>query len=127
MLKHADRLLTVRQDLAEVIREVSLSFPLAVLCGRRDQAAQDQAFVTGHSKVRWPNSEHNTNPSNAVDVAPHPIDFKDRDRFILLAGFVLATGLRHGLSIRWGGDWNGNLVVKDERFQDLGHFEIRRS
>ena len=31
-----------------------------------------------------------TNPSRAVDVVPYPIDWDDRERFHLFAGFVIA-------------------------------------
>ncbi len=27
-------------------------------------------------------------------------------------------------SIRWGGDWNMNTMIKDESFRDTGHFEL---
>ncbi len=29
-----------------------------------------------------------------------------------------------GVALRWGGDWNSNWIVRDERFQDLGHMEL---
>jgi len=28
------------------------------------------------------------------------------------------------ISIRWGGDWNMDTYVKDQRFNDLPHFEL---
>jgi peptidoglycan L-alanyl-D-glutamate endopeptidase CwlK len=29
-----------------------------------------------------------------------------------------------GIKIRWGGDWNGDLQFRDEKFKDLPHFEL---
>jgi hypothetical protein len=29
-----------------------------------------------------------------------------------------------GIELRWGGDWSMDFEVKDNRFDDLVHFEI---
>jgi peptidoglycan L-alanyl-D-glutamate endopeptidase CwlK len=63
---------------------------VTVLCGYRGQADQEAAFASGASKVHYPNSRHNVKPSAAVDLAPYPIDWKDRERFLVLRGYVLA-------------------------------------
>ena len=76
------------------------------------------------SKVRWPNGKHNTVPSMAVDVTPYPVVWDDRERQTLFAGFVLATAKVMGLGLRWGGDWSMDFQVKDNRFDDLVHFEL---
>ncbi len=31
------------------------------------------------------------------------------------------------VTIRWGGDWNGNGKSEDERFYDSPHFELHRA
>ena len=30
-----------------------------------------------------------------------------------------------GITLRWGGDWDMDTQVKDNKFDDLVHFEIR--
>ena len=35
----------------------------------------------GRSKLSWLESKHNCEPSRAVDIAPYPIDWDDRERF----------------------------------------------
>ena len=30
-----------------------------------------------------------------------------------------------GINLRWGGDWNQNWEVNDNKFDDFPHFEIK--
>ena len=73
----------------------------------------------------FPKGRHNALPSKAVDVAPYPIDWEDREGFILFAGYVLGVASQLGLNIRWGGDWDGDFDLSDNEFDDLVHFEMR--
>ena len=43
----------------------------------------------------------------------------------LFAGFVMGIATGMGIDIRWGGDWNQNDQVKDNKFDDLPHFEVK--
>ena len=81
-------------------------------------------FETGQSKVVWPNGKHNSTPSQAADVAPYPIDWNDKERFILFGGYVLGIAAQLEIAIRWGGDWNGDKYTKDTAFFDAPHFEL---
>jgi peptidoglycan L-alanyl-D-glutamate endopeptidase CwlK len=45
-------------------------------------------------------------------------------RFYVLAGYVLGIAQAQSVALRWGGDWNGNWDYRDQRFHDLGHFEL---
>ena len=58
-------------------------------------------------------------------MAPYPIDWDDRERFHLFAGFVIGIAKSMGITLRWGGDWNMNFEVDDNQFDDFPHFEIR--
>jgi hypothetical protein len=119
-----DRLATCDARLQRVFHAAVLVADCTIITGHRGQAEQDEAFRTGKSKVKWPEGKHNSLPAKAVDAAPYPIDWNDRERATLFAGFVL--GLAHGMGIRlrWGGDWNGNWEVADNGFDDLWHFEL---
>jgi hypothetical protein len=46
---------------------------LTVLWGYRGEAAQNEAFKRGTSKLQYPQSKHNKVPALAVDIAPYPI------------------------------------------------------
>jgi peptidoglycan LD-endopeptidase CwlK len=110
--------------LQELVKAVATKFDITVICGARSKEDQDKAFREGRSKAQYPNSPHNKLPSNAVDIAPYPIDWNDVRRFYYLGGFVVSEAKRLGIKIRWGGDWNGNFDIKDQNFHDLPHFEL---
>ena len=120
-----DRLATCDDRLQEVFEEVIKHWDCTILQGERTKEEQDEFFRTGRSKVRWPNSKHNSSPSKAVDVAPYPIDWNDTRRFDYFAGFVKGIALSKGVTLRWGGDWDSDGDVRDQNFNDLPHFEIK--
>ena len=64
------RLAGAHEDLQVLFKEVVKYFDCTVLCGFRDEAAQNKAFEDGFSTVKYPNSKHNQVPSKAVDVVP---------------------------------------------------------
>jgi len=97
---------------------------ISILCGHREETAQNQMYKEGLTRARWPKSAHNKKPSLAVDVAPIPVNWKDREKFIYLAGIVMGLAETMGLNIRWGGDWDGDGNFKDQSFNDLAHFEL---
>lgn len=117
-------LATCHPLLQQVMEEAIRHIDFTVLEGHRGKEAQNKAFDDGFSKVRWPNGKHNKTPSLAVDIAPYPIVWNDTERFVYFAGFIMAIAAMKGIPLRWGGDWNRNTQVKDEKFRDWGHFEL---
>jgi peptidoglycan L-alanyl-D-glutamate endopeptidase CwlK len=122
--KSLARLKTCHVDLQRLFNAVVEHFDCTVLCGHRGRAEQNDSYRRGRSRLKYPHSRHNKKPSLAVDVAPYPLDWEDRERFCLFAGYVLGVADSMGISIRWGGDWNKNMLVGDNRFDDLPHFEL---
>lgn len=120
----AARLATCDERLQALFNEVVKTFDCTIIEGHRGEAAQRLAFVTGRSKLDWPNGNHNAKPSKAVDVAPYPVDWNDSRRFYYFAGVVQGIATKMGLKVRWGGDWDQDTQVKDNTFNDLVHFEI---
>lgn len=118
------RLDTCDPRLQQIFNAVVRHFDCTILTGHRDEAAQNQAVAEGKSQLRWPDGKHNRAPSVAVDVAPYPIDWEDRERFTYFAGFVKGIALGMGFELRWGGDWDSDWQVRDNSFDDLVHFEI---
>lgn len=120
-----EKLATCDDRLQKVFNEVIKHVDCSVLEGHRSKERQNKLYEEGKTKVRYPKGRHNASPSNAVDVVPYPIDWNDRERFHLFAGFVLGVANRMGYTLRWGGDWNMNFQVNDNNFDDFPHFEIR--
>ena len=112
------------ERLQKIFNKVIQHVDCSVLEGHRGEERQNKLQEEGKSKVRYPDGRHNASPSNAVDVAPYPIDWDDRERFHLFAGFVLGVANGMGITLRWGGDWNMNFEVDDNKFDDFPHFEI---
>lgn len=110
--------------LQNLFTEVVRDFDCTILAGHRGKALQNRLFEDGKTKLKYPDSKHNKYPSMAIDVAPWPIDWEDRERFTYFGGFVLGSASRLGIKIRWGGDWDMDTQVKDNVFDDLVHFEI---
>jgi len=125
-----ERLLSCHRDLQVLFDYVITHYDCSVICGHREEDAQNKAFKEGNSTLTFPKSKHNSIPSIAVDVAPYPIDWDDLKRFYSFGGFV--TGVAQSFfdsgvmdyRIRWGGDWDGDFDFKDQRFNDLPHFEL---
>ena len=121
------RLMGCHPDLQRLFEEVCKTHDCTILEGHRDKKRQDDAFRSGLSKLRFPQSKHNRYPSHAVDVIPYPIDFSDVKRIYAFGWFVLETAKKMGIKIRWGGDWDGDGDIKDQKFNDLVHFELIQS
>ena len=120
-----ERLATCDKRLQDIFNEVIKKVDCSVLEGHRSEERQNKLLKEGKTKVAYPKGRHNASPSLAVDVVPYPIDWKDRERFHLFAGFVLGVARRMGYTLRWGGDWNMNFEVDDNQFDDFPHFEIK--
>lgn len=127
------RLNTCDEDIQRVVQAVAEYYPLTVIVGYRGKEDQTKAFVERKSKLQWPHSKHNTTPSKAVDIAPLKwdakkqttyIDWKDTAGFANLAGYILNEARHQGVRLRWGGDWDQDMDLTDETFQDLVHFEL---
>ncbi len=111
------RLSTCHKDLQLLVQAVADDFMLMVVCGHRDEKAQNAAFAAKTSKLKWPNSRHNSDPSEAVDLAPLPLKWNDTRAFKALAINVKAAADKLGIEIEWGGDW---------AMGDLDHFQLRQ-
>lgn len=109
-----ERLSTVNPTLQAVILKSfeTMPFDITVLEGIRSKERQAELFKSGASKTM--NSKHLT--GNAIDIAPFPIDWNDKERFNEMAKNVYAAAKELGVKVRWGGDFKG--------FYDGPHIEL---
>ncbi len=112
------RLATCHADLQLVVDAAAEDFALYVICGHRDEKAQNAAFAAKTSKLQWPHSRHNSTPSEAVDLAPLPLKWNDKKAFRAMAQVVKAAANKLGVEIEWGGDW--------ATLSDLCHFQLKQ-
>ena len=119
-----EKLNTCDQKIQDIFNEIIKHVDCTILTGHRGEEEQNEMFRMGKSQVKYPKGKHNSDPSRAVDVAPYPIDWKDRERATLFAGYVIGIARMQGVTLRWGGDWDRDWQVKDNNFDDLWHFEL---
>lgn len=122
-----DRLSTCHPQLQFLFLEVIKYRDCTVLVGFRNEEDQNRAFEEGKSQKRWPNGEHNKQPSEAIDVSVYPVDWRNAERNYLFAGQVLGISQRMKIPIRLGADWDGDGNPRNQSLHDLVHFELGRA
>jgi peptidoglycan L-alanyl-D-glutamate endopeptidase CwlK len=113
-----ERLHTLDPRLQDVLNEAIEEYDFSVLHGYRGMESQNNLYNMGFSKLRFPNSKHNSYPSRAVDIIPYPGGYNNPNAFFdRMATYVLAAASRQGVRLVWGGHW--------ENFPDYAHFELK--
>ena len=115
------RLKGVKPELVNVLNELVKIMDVTIIEGLRTEERQKQLVASGASKTKF--SKHLE--GKAVDLAPYPIDWKDRDRFHYMGGMIRGIAKQLNVNVRWGGDWDSDGETKDNGFDDLVHVELR--
>tara|TARA_B100001758_G_C18386212_1_gene600263 strand:+ start:115 stop:495 length:381 start_codon:yes stop_codon:yes gene_type:complete len=115
------RLKGVKPELVNVLNELVKIMDVTIIEGLRTEKRQKQLVASGASKTKF--SKHLE--GKAVDLAPYPIDWKDRDRFHYMGGMIRGIAKQLNVNVRWGGDWDSDGETKDNGFDDLVHVELR--
>jgi peptidoglycan L-alanyl-D-glutamate endopeptidase CwlK len=130
-----DKINTCHRDIQIVCHEVIKGFDFTVIEGARSTETQQEYYRQGRShldgiKKKSKHQIDQDNPlSNAIDIAPYPIDWNDKERFYYFAGYVkgvidrLFQEGKIKSKFRWGGDWNGDNDLNNQTFFDLPHWE----
>ena len=139
-----------KKPLQDVLLEHSKHFNSSVVCGHRPKIDQMKAFYAKVSKLQWPDSKHNSTPSNAFDIYPWHDKYKSltednevinrivaisgcsrqaalnfiRTQYYMQAQSIMISARIVGVELRWGGDWDSDLDFLDQTFNDLAHFEL---
>ena len=119
-------------DLQRLFNEVIKYYDCTVICGHRGEAEQNEAYYSGRSKLKFPQSKHNKFPSLAVDVVPYfskapHIRWDDKEKFYEFAGFVQGIAVMLNIDIVWGGNWDMDDELHDQSFFDLPHYQLRNN
>lgn len=108
-------------DLIKLINRVDEIYPVHVICGHRNEADQNKAFEEKKSKLKFPDSKHNSKPSKAVDVVPDPdrnpktISWVDLTQYEIMCLAIEAAADELEIKIRLGRDFS---------FKDFPHVEL---
>lgn len=113
--KSLERLSECHEDLQRIANELIKEMDVTVLCGYRGKEEQEQAFINGNSKLRFPHSKHNRKPSLAVDIVPYPIDWKDMKRFLDMCAAIERIADELKIKI---------ILGRDFTFRDWPHIEL---
>ena len=115
------RLRGVDTRLVNVLNELIKIMDVTIIEGLRSKQRQEILLKEGKTKTKF--SKHIE--GNAVDLAPYPIDWEDRDRFHYMGGMIRGIAKQLNINVRWGGDWDSDGETRDNRFDDLVHVEIK--
>ena len=147
--KSLAKLETCHLDLQTVFKWVIKYFDNTIIFGERSPAIQFELYKKGRELVNgvWvikdiskvvtykdgyeKLSKHNIEPlSEAIDVAPYPIEWNNKKRFIRFGSYVEGVAdlmfdkkiIDH--RIIWGADWDKDTFMNDHNFVDLPHFQV---
>ena len=116
-----ERLKGVKPELVNVLNELIKVMDVTIIEGLRTEARQEQLVAEGASITKY--SKHLS--GRAVDLAPYPIAWEDRERFHYMGGMLRGIAKQMNVEIRWGGDWDGDGEIRDNSFDDLVHVELK--
>jgi peptidoglycan L-alanyl-D-glutamate endopeptidase CwlK len=126
---------TVDPDLRKLFNNVVLGFDCTPTCGLRTEEEQAALYAIGRTTnigqrtvttLDGVNKKSKHQSGLALDICPYPIKWDDINRFYFFAGYVKRTAEDLGIKVRWGGDWDGDTEVSDQKFMDLPHWELIR-
>jgi len=116
-----ERLKGVDVRLVNVLNELIKMMDVTIIEGLRSAERQKELLAKGATKVKY--SKHME--GKAVDLAPYPIDWENRDGFYYMGGMIRGIAKQMGINIRFGGDWDSDGDTKDNSFDDLVHVELK--
>ena len=122
-----------------------LNIDHSVLEGHRDEETQNRYYEQRPqiTSLKWPYSAHNPYPSKAVDVVPYvrvsglkggihwhcpnivirENYYREMVRFATI--FQMIGLLLFQTETTWGGDWNNDYSLMDNRFIDYPHIQLK--
>lgn len=130
--KSLDKLAMCTPNIVKFTLALHKRIPVRVVDALRNPEIQKKLVSIGASRTM--NSRHLPNKdgqSEAVDLYPLvngkvPVNYKSKEYEALcyrMGEIAVEVAKELGIKIVWGGDWNGNGIYTDQKFNDLVHFE----
>lgn len=141
-----ERLAQAHPDLQRLFRAVITVIDCTIIETHR--SAERQVLLLRANKTETLNSYHLPLPSLAVDAVPYPVEWPDQlekkmregdrtitpkrvlqswGRLYLFAGVVYTKAHELGIEVEWGGAWRTHMDPRGNGFQDLAHWQLKRS
>lgn len=144
------KLNTCDKDIRLICDKTIIMIDFSIITGHRTKEEQNGLFPK-YTKLKWPKGKHNKFPSMAVDIAPYikpyGVIFGGREQifrmmeirgvskaaaeafvvksYARMMGYIEAIAFTAGIKIRVGIDWDGDFDMLDQKFHDLGHWELK--
>ncbi len=126
-IQSLENLAGVHPDIVDILHEAIKYYDFSVLEGVRDFERQKQLYTTGKSQtLRSKHLRQSDGYSHAVDIAPYPVDWEDKQRFAYLAGLIMGIAEMKGIELTWGHDWDNDGDFKEHSLKDGPHFQLGR-
>ena len=90
-----DRLKGVNPKLVNILNELIKIMDVTIIEGLRSKERQKELLAQGKSKTKY--SKHLE--GKAVDLAPYPIDWEDRERFHYMGGMLRGIAKQLNINI----------------------------
>jgi len=108
----------IKQLLLEAIKTSPIDFTVIETVRTIElQKIYFKAKTTKTMKSRHIPSTNKSGLCEAVDIAPYPLNWGDKKRFIELSKHIKEVAKKLNIAITWGGDWK-SLV-------DMPHYELK--
>lgn len=124
------RLEGVNDDLVKIvklaIRRTPVDFGVAWCGGFRTPEEQNQLFKDGYSQKDGYEklSRHQFGDAVDLQVFVGGAVVQNEKMQCIVAGVMFACASELGIKIRWGGMWSQSGDIRDNKFNDLYHFEL---
>lgn len=108
------------------IRRTPIDFGVAWMGGLRTPEEQNQLFKEGYSQCDGYEklSKHQSGDAVDINVFVGAKLIENKEMLCVVAGVIFACANELNVPIRWGLDWNMNGDIRDNKFNDLYHFEL---
>jgi len=108
------------------IRRTPIDFGVAWMGGKRTAEEQNQLYKEGYSQCDGYSklSKHQSGDAIDLNIFVGSKLVENKEMLCVVAGVMFSCANELGINLRWGLDWNGNGDIRDNKFNDMYHFEI---
>lgn len=108
------------------IKRTPIDFGVAWMGGMRTAEEQFELFQQGFSQCDGYEikSKHQSGKAIDLNVFVGSNIVENKEMLAVIAGVMFSCASELGVKLRWGLDWNMNGDIRDNKFNDMYHFEL---